>query len=80
MFNLRTLTLWLSHVDNVVVVSEHVDFLNVLEWLHTELLDGSVNLLVLIHFVGGSDNLLLSSLGSYKAKYWLERLILSGQI
>ena len=57
------LTLWSLKVDNGVVILEHVDLINVLKLLHTELLDARLELLALFHgFV--VDNLLGSSLGS----------------
>ena len=37
---LKALTLWSLKMDNGVVVLEHVDFINILERLHTELFDG----------------------------------------
>ena len=37
-----------AEMDNRVVVFEHVHFFNVLEWLHAELLDSGLELLVLV--------------------------------
>jgi len=37
---LKALTLWSLKMDNGVVVLEHVDFINILKRLHTELFDG----------------------------------------
>lgn len=50
-------------MDNSVVVLEHVDFIDVLKSLHTELLDCGVQFLVLVDLFL-VDNLLNSSLGS----------------
>jgi hypothetical protein len=50
-------------MNNGVVILEHVDFVNILERLHTELLDGGLEFLVLCNF-GVVNNLLSSSLGS----------------
>ena len=55
-------------MDNGVVVLEHVDFIDILESLHTELFDGSLDFLILVHLWGAVNNLLGSSLSSYKAE------------
>ena len=55
-------------MDNSVVVLEHVDFINILELLHTELFDGCLDFLVLVDFLSGVNNLLGSSLSSYKGQ------------
>jgi hypothetical protein len=62
------LTLWSLKMDNGVVVLEHVDFIDILESLHTELFDGSLDFLILVHLWGAVNNLLGSSLSSYKAE------------
>lgn len=40
------LTLWCREVNNVAVTLEHVDLLNCLDWLHIELLQRGLELLV----------------------------------
>jgi hypothetical protein len=60
------LTLWSLKMDNGVVVLEHVDFIDILKRLHTELFDGCLNFFIFVHFFLVVNNLLGSSLGSYK--------------
>jgi hypothetical protein len=53
-------TLGSGEVDDVAVALEHVHLLNCLDGLHVELLQGSLELLVVVGASGDSPSLLLS--------------------
>jgi len=61
--------LWLPEVDDCMVVLEHVHFIDVLQLLHSEFLNGLLEFLVLIDFLMVHD-LFCSSLTTYtRSKY-----------
>ena len=65
LYRVEILTLWSLKVNNSVVILEHVDLIDILELLHTELLEGCLKFLIFINLILVVNNLFGSSLGSY---------------